>query len=156
MRCTCQGSCPSCSEGPCDCTCTPEQVAAGKRRQEFSKKRMEILQPDGATRIAYERSAHLFRERWTAEGDDKYVNNELLDAAICYIEQAGYTTSGDEYVYAHYPMPDAWPFASSWWKPKDPVRDLERAGALIAAEIDRRKRAEALEKLGPVPKEGDL
>lgn len=29
-----------------------------------------------------------------------------------------------------------------WWKPsRDPIRDLEKAGALIAAEIDRHLRA---------------
>jgi len=31
-----------------------------------------------------------------------------------------------------------WPWGSEWWKPsKDPIRDLVKAGALIAAEIDR-------------------
>ncbi len=34
-----------------------------------------------------------------------------------------------------------WPWGKSWWKPSDdPIRDLEKAGALIAAEIDRRLR----------------
>lgn len=33
-----------------------------------------------------------------------------------------------------------WPWAVRWWKPKDPIRDLVRAGALIAAEIDRLQR----------------
>ena len=31
-----------------------------------------------------------------------------------------------------------WPWAKKWWKPSDdPVRNLVKAGALIAAEIDR-------------------
>jgi hypothetical protein len=33
-----------------------------------------------------------------------------------------------------------------WWKPStDPIRNLERAGALIAAEIDRLERARCTE-----------
>lgn len=35
-------------------------------------------------------------------------------------------------------MPDGWPFGQDWWKPSnDPIRNLVKAGALIAAEIDR-------------------
>jgi hypothetical protein len=35
-------------------------------------------------------------------------------------------------------VPEDWPFDPSWWKPsEDRVRDLVKAGALIAAEIDR-------------------
>ena len=30
-----------------------------------------------------------------------------------------------------------WPFEDKYWKPKNPLSDLVRAGALIAAEIDR-------------------
>lgn len=38
--------------------------------------------------------------------------------------------------------PDGWPWAPEWWKPSnDPVANLVRAGALIAAELDRLARA---------------
>jgi len=34
-----------------------------------------------------------------------------------------------------------WPFSSEWWKPaQDPIRNLVKAGALIAAEIDHLQR----------------
>jgi hypothetical protein len=34
-----------------------------------------------------------------------------------------------------------WPWDPSWWKPSpDPIRNLVKAGALIAAEIDRLQR----------------
>jgi hypothetical protein len=33
-----------------------------------------------------------------------------------------------------------WPWEWSFWKPRDPVRNLVIAGALIAAEIDRLQR----------------
>jgi hypothetical protein len=34
-----------------------------------------------------------------------------------------------------------WPWDQDWWKPSpDPIRNLVKAGALIAAEIDRLQR----------------
>ena len=36
---------------------------------------------------------------------------------------------------------DLWPWAASWWKPKNRRRDLVRAAALIVAEIERIDRA---------------
>ena len=36
-----------------------------------------------------------------------------------------------------------WPWSLDWWKPKDPRRDLVRAGALIVAEIERLDRQPA-------------
>lgn len=42
--------------------------------------------------------------------------------------------------------PSLWPWHTSWWKPKNPRRDLVRAGALILAEIERIDRAAAEEE----------
>jgi hypothetical protein len=41
-------------------------------------------------------------------------------------------------------VPDEWPFDRSWYKPtpENRIRELEKAGALIAAEIDRLQRLE--------------
>lgn len=36
-----------------------------------------------------------------------------------------------------------WPWSREWWKPKNPRRDLVKAGALIVAEIERLDRLEA-------------
>ena len=49
-----------------------------------------------------------------------------------------------------------WPWNESWWKPTpdNRIRDLEKAGALIAAEIDRLLALDA-EKLPPIHKMGD-
>lgn len=41
-------------------------------------------------------------------------------------------------------VPSAWPFDPPSWKPGDRVRELVKAGALIAAEIDRLTRAGAV------------
>jgi hypothetical protein len=47
-----------------------------------------------------------------------------------------------------------WPWDASWWKPSnDPVRNLVKAGALIAAEIDRLQRAAASTDESPRPDE---
>lgn len=77
----------------------------------------------GAERISAERQRQVVREGWTAQHDDReHSHGELTQAALCYLtgNKAG------------------WPWEMSWWKPSaDRVRDLEKAGALIAAEIDR-------------------
>jgi hypothetical protein len=43
-------------------------------------------------------------------------------------------------------LPTYWPWDKEWWKPSDdPTRNLVKAGALIAAEIDRLQRAKEKE-----------
>jgi hypothetical protein len=41
-----------------------------------------------------------------------------------------------------------WPWDRAWWKPSpnNRIRDMEKAGALIAAEIDRLQRSQEGEK----------
>lgn len=57
-----------------------------------------------------------------------------MDAAIAYTTAARYAAAG---LPVHSSSPD-WPWDEEWWKPSlDPIRNLEKAGALIAAEIDR-------------------
>ena len=48
-----------------------------------------------------------------------------------------------------YVVPRDWPWEPEAWKPTYPVRDLVKAGALIAAEIDRLERANALSEERP-------
>lgn len=93
----------------------------------------------GVLRIIRERVRQVHGEGWTAEHDDaEHGYGELARAASCY------ACGDDEY----------WPWDAYWWKPawrigrviQTPddarlrIRDLERAGALIAAEIDRLER----------------
>jgi len=101
----------------------------------------------GADLIALERNRQVLEEGWTLEHDDYHVDHELAQAAACYA----------------WPEPrpievkKAWPWDREWWKPTLPasgaesdwrekrdarVRDLVKAGALIAAEIDRLQRIE--------------
>jgi len=84
----------------------------------------------GIERIAAERKRQMSVKGWTPEHDDGHNNFELLEAAICY---------ANEYYHAHLDsVPSSWPWEPEAWKPStDIIRNLEKAGALIAAEIDR-------------------
>lgn len=87
----------------------------------------------GAERIALERLRQIEQEGWTPEHDDSHDLGELANAAACYT-LANFDGKGVG-------VPMAWPWEDSWWKPSDdPIRNLEKAGALIAAEIDRLQR----------------
>ncbi len=85
----------------------------------------------GVGLIEQERQRQIEREGWGAAHDDTHSNGEMARAAACYVMH-GIRTK-------HRPR---WPWGREWWKPKDRIRDLVRAGALIAAEIDRLLRTE--------------
>jgi hypothetical protein len=87
---------------------------------------------NGVELIAAERERQVTEEGWTPEHDDQHKGGQLAEAAACYAVQAsgGTVTRYD------------WPWESKWWKPGDPLRGLVKAGALIAAEIDRLQRRE--------------
>lgn len=97
---------------------------------------MAKINSKGATMIADERARQIAKEGWTSEHDDEHEQGELAQAAACYALGA----SRKRYSHAYFPQ--RWPWDDTWWKPTDPVRDLVKAGALIAAEIDRLLRAE--------------
>lgn len=92
----------------------------------------------GADLIKAERRRQIQEEGWTPEHDDEHVHVELPSAAACYIDAARAQAVG-----LHLANPSSlWPWDASWWKPSDdPIRNLVKAGALIAAEIDRLHRA---------------
>ena len=90
----------------------------------------------GIDAIAAERRRQIDEEGFTPESDAMYAYGQIGYAASCYARYAG--------LRMHHP-PKEWPWFSTRWKPKSRREDLVRAGALIAAEIDRLDRAE-LEK----------
>lgn len=90
------------------------------------------IEMNGADLIKQERIRQIAVEGWTPEHDDKYTHGELWLAASCYIGL-------DDFEKA----PELWPWLRKWWKPKDRISNLVRAGALIAAEIDRLQRLQA-------------
>lgn len=100
----------------------------------------------GIELIAAERQRQIDVEGWTPEHDDEHADSQMADAAMCYI---GTTTNKEsEYSRLDDKPPSAWPWDAEWWKPasyNNRVRNLVKAGALIAAEIDRLNRAEGEE-----------
>jgi len=95
----------------------------------------------GVELIAAERARQTSQEGWTPEHDDEHAKSELVDAAGCYAEAAIVLQNGMS-IDVVLETPELWPWAFEWWKPSaDPVRNLVKAGALIAAEIDRIQRA---------------
>ncbi|EEL8988053.1 hypothetical protein G7198_004546, partial [Salmonella enterica] len=79
----------------------------------------------------------------TPEHDDQYENGSLVLAAACYARQAGMWGTDWSVYYRDAVVPDSWPWAREYWKPSSPRRDLEKAAALILAEIERHDRATA-------------
>ena len=108
---------------------------------------------DGARRIVLERRRQIQQEGWSLEHDDTLIEDQLAWAAICY--------AAPDQIYIKCPKitprdPDV-AFRDPWPTGLDPafdkrpsyrrkpslkkrVRSLEKAGALIAAEIDRLRR----------------
>lgn len=112
---------------------------------------------NGSERIAAERKRQVEQEGYTPEHDAEHHadGKEMLAAARCYMQVSWLAG----YFIEHYREPDYsdaqrrgmfyervhesgfhrdWPWEPEAWKPSDdPIRNLEKAGALIAAEIDR-------------------
>jgi hypothetical protein len=93
----------------------------------------------GVQLIAAERGRQISEEGWTPEHDAEHDLDQLATAAAMYALTPA--TREMEYVYAgggRWKVPKYWPWDWRWWKPGPTrIRDLEKAGALIAAEIDR-------------------
>ncbi len=87
--------------------------------------------------IAAERQRQIEKEGFTADHDRKHKDSELALAAAAYAipehlrERFADRIGGNILIW--------WPWAVGCWKPTpdDRIRELTKAGALIAAEIDR-------------------
>lgn len=94
--------------------------------------------------IAEERQRQIEVEGWTPEHDDAHFNNDLANAAATYAMDANCRTAVTNLVpeCELAGVPPTWPWDKVWYKPTpdDRVRELAKAGALIAAEIDRLNR----------------
>jgi hypothetical protein len=91
----------------------------------------------GSELIAAERKRQIKAEGWTPEQDDTHRAKQMARAAESY---PSLHTSPDHYNQPPEPCHD-WPWSKKWWKPsRDTIRNLVKAGALIAAEIDRLQR----------------
>lgn len=91
--------------------------------------------------VLAERERQILVEGWSPTHDDAHKRGEMAGAAACYclhgvkIPNDFLRRRTEEYVK------ELWPWAISWWKPKDRRSDLVRAAALIIAEIERLDRS---------------
>src|SRR5690348_10058179 len=106
----------------------------------------------GIELIADERARQISGEGWTAEHDDGHKAGEIAMAAAVYASPEPIYVHGIRVVPANsargladcyqYDFKekkgywDAWPWHDGWLKRTNRIRDLTKAGALIAAEID--------------------
>ncbi|MDE2107454.1 MAG: hypothetical protein KGL39_60220 [Patescibacteria group bacterium] len=102
--------------------------------------------------IAAERKRQIEIEGWSVHHDDQHHDGSLSGAAACYAAHASaYQRVASDVNLETYRSIEprnsidqfGWPWAIKWWKPKDPRRDLVRAGALIVAEIERLDRLQS-------------
>ena len=91
---------------------------------------------NGTELIAQERQRQIEVEGWTPEHDDEHDCGEMAAAGASYALFDPSMLEGDW-------EPSFWPWDKKWWKPSEyQIRNLVKAGALIAAEIDRLQRKE--------------
>jgi len=80
----------------------------------------------GTELIAAERMRQIAEEGWSLDHDYDHCWEDLAEAGMSYaLNATGH--NGLQH----------WPWDTASYKPKDALRDLIRAGALIAAAIDR-------------------
>lgn len=110
----------------------------------------------GVSLIAAERQRQVTQEGWSADHDSRHEHGELAEAGAAYALTGKLTdetlietvreiqVNSDRGLDDHYDYRmvrnkfPVFPWAEEWWKPSDdPIRNLVKAGALIAAEIDR-------------------
>jgi hypothetical protein len=98
------------------------------------------MKETGIEIIAKERQRQIEQEGFDAKHDKQNVDGRLAMAAVCYALPDGQFDGGSGAFCKKY-----WPWDWSWFKPgvgaypASRIRELAKAGALIAAEIDRLK-----------------
>lgn len=103
----------------------------------------------GLALIAQERERQIVAEGYDASHDDSHTDSEIALAAVCYahpdppmrwFHHPSGEDRGDRGWSAE--IPKEWPWRVGDYNPGDDrIRELVKAGALIAAEIDRLQRA---------------
>lgn len=91
----------------------------------------QVMPPNGGTLILQERQRQIIVEGYTTNQDCLYKSNELIRAAESYLCAAEYGPGLSQGYYE-------WPWKIDTFKPRGgKERCLVKAGALIAAELDR-------------------
>lgn len=128
-----------CKPPSCNTPSIPFDRQSDKAIYDFVRKHTFVRpQSNGVRLIEAERVRQIEELGCTAEKDDCYEDSQLLNAAVGYMvgNQAGSTG---------FKGPTIWPWLAGSQKRGVGIRNLTKAGALIAAEIDRLTRLEAKE-----------
>jgi hypothetical protein len=83
---------------------------------------------NGIKLIEQERNRQITEEGYDYEHDKQESLNELLKAAVCYTKVNYVDIDFEDW-------PQTWDYR--YWKPTTTLRNLQKAGALIAAAIDK-------------------
>ena len=102
----------------------------------------------GVDLIAQERNRQIEEEKWDSDHDDSHTSMCLTTASASYALDvaARHGKVHESWSKTFKDCSDKiWPFDDEWFKPTpdDPVRQLVKAGALIAAEIHRLQRIDS-------------
>jgi len=102
----------------------------------------------GIEMIAEERQRQIDVEGYTAQHDSQHEVSEFLSAAKSYMDSSYLSMTSEQidnsthwhetnepFYWQH--IKDSFPWDKKYFKPTTPLRDLVKAGALIAAAIDR-------------------
>jgi len=127
----------------------------GEEGAEIIARALNLLDGTALGDVAGECERQFAEEGWTPEHDDAHDDGSLAEAAAAYalmstVERPDRAVMDTFQNHGSVPYairklwPASWDLA--WLKPKSRRRDLERAGALIVAELGRLKRLEAIEE----------
>lgn len=92
--------------------------------------------------MLFERARQVSIRGWTPEHDDEHAPGDLAAAACAYAlaaaDKLNPHSQGDGQYGPLNPLM-MWPanWCSTWWRPGEPRRMLEKAGSLILAKMDR-------------------
>ena len=106
---------------------------------------------NGIDLIRKERDRQINEEGWDIDSDiEKHDGGELGIAGACYALPIRFRYVFKPILPFKDESPDFWPWDDTWWKPTpdNRIKELIKAGALIAAEIDRLL---AIENSKPIP-----
>lgn len=84
---------------------------------------------NSAMAVLQERQRQQLAKGYSPERDKRYIHGDLVQAAICYAEQANGGTSSS--------LAALWPWPGAPIKDETPLRALEKAAALLIAEHER-------------------
>ena len=92
----------------------------------------------GVDVIIRERKRQITVEKYTTEHDDQHSDGSIAQVASIYAMPTDKRDMWNK-------IPNNWPWENEFWKPtpKDRIKELTKAGALIVAEIERLKRLAA-------------